>query len=193
MRTREQDFDLAIGMAPALGARNLIAWTGSHLPDLMKPHPANPARASEDAIVRFLEPRLKRLEKASLTLALETYITLACPDAKSLARLLGRLPRSVGAVLDPPNLTPPSRYKQRDRALLEMCRVLGGRIAVVHLKDFKLRPDGQSYDLPGPLDGEMNYPLYLEQVRKLPRSIPVVAEHVAPSEFARVHSRLLAL
>lgn len=193
MRTREEDFDRAIGMAPALGVRNLIAWTGSHLPDLMKSHPANATRASEDAIVRFLEPRLKRLESASLTLALETYITLACPDAPSLARLLERLPRNVGAVLDPPNLTPPARYKERDEAIVEMCRLLAARVAVVHLKDFKLRPDGRSYDLPGPLDGEMNYPLFLEHVRKLPASIPVVAEHVGPGEFARVRARLLAL
>ncbi len=82
MHTREQDFDLAIGMAPAFGARHLIAWTGSHTLDLMKPHPGNATRGSEDAIVRFLEPRLKRLESASLRLALETYITLACPDGR---------------------------------------------------------------------------------------------------------------
>lgn len=191
MRTREADFDRAMSLAPALGARNLIAWTGSHLPDLMKPHPRNAMPESEDTIVRFLQPRLKRLEAASLTLALETYITLACPDAPSLRRLLDRLPRTVGAVLDPPNLTPVARYTERDEALAEMCRILAARVAVVHLKDFKLRPDGRSYDLPGPLDGEMNYPLYLEHVRKLPASIPVVAEHVGPAEFARVRERLL--
>ncbi len=74
-----------------------------------------------------------------------------------------------------------------------MFRLLGDRIAAVHLKDFKLRPDGQSYDLPGPLDGEMNYPLYLAHVRELPASVPVVAEHVRPAEFASVRRRLLAL
>lgn len=192
MRTREQDFDRAIQIAPSLGARTLVAWTGSHVPDLMKPDPRNPGKASEDAIIRFLEPRLDKLEAASLTLALETYITLACPDAPSLRRLLDRLPPFVGAVLDPPNLTPPARFSECDAVLREMVRILRSRIAVVHLKDFKLRPDG-GYDLPGPLSGEMNYPLYLELVRALPARVPIVIEHIGPSEFEGVRRRLLAL
>ena len=32
----------------------LVAWTGSHITDLMKPDPRNFTRASEDALVRFL-------------------------------------------------------------------------------------------------------------------------------------------
>jgi sugar phosphate isomerase/epimerase len=193
MATRASDFLRAIELAPALGAHTLVAWTGSHLPDLMKPDPRNPTAASEDAILKFIEQHLARLQQAKLTLALETYITLACPDAPSLRRLLDRLPPSVGAVLDPPNLTPIARYKDRDQAMREMVKTLGPRIAVVHLKDFKLRPDGQSYDLPGPLGGEMNYPLYLNLVRGLPARIPVVAEHIGPAEFASTRQRLLAL
>lgn len=193
MRTREEDFVRAMEVAPAVGARNLVAWTGSHVPDLMKADARNPGRASEDAIVRFIERHLKGLEERKLTLALETYITLACPDAVSLRRVLDRLPRLVGAVLDPPNLTPVARYGDRDEAMKEMVATLGDRVAVVHLKDFRLKPDGQSYDLPGPLGGEMNYPLYLKLVRGLRGDVPVVAEHIGPGEFAETRRRLLAM
>ncbi len=193
MSTRGEDFPRAIDYAGQIGATHLVAWTGSYSPGLMKADPRNFAPAAADSIVRFLTPHLRGLESARLTLALETYMTLACPDALSLRRLLDRLPPAVGAVLDPPNLTPLDRYAGRDATLKEMVDTLSGRIAAVHLKDFKLARDGKSYDLPGPLGGEMNYPLFIERMRTLPASVPVIAEHLKPSEFAAARSKLLPL
>jgi sugar phosphate isomerase/epimerase len=193
MSTRAEDFDRALGYAGEIGARRVVAWTGGYGAGLMKPDPRNARPEAADAILRFLEPRLKRLEEQRLILALETYITLACPDAPSLSRLLKRLPATVTAVLDPPNLTPVARYAERDAALREMVRLLGGRTGVVHLKDFRLAGDGQSYELPGPLDGEMNYPLFLAETAKVPPGVPLLAEHIGPAEFARTRERLLRL
>ncbi len=193
MGTRAEDFARAIRYAPELGCLRLVAWTGSHQTDLMKPDPRNNTPESEDAILRFLQPHLPSLEKAKLTLALESYITLTCPDAPSLARLLKRLPHNVGAVMDPPNLTPIARYPQRDAVLEEMFQQLRGRIAVVHLKDFRLAPNGHSYQLPGPLAGEMNYPLYARLLKNLPAGIPIAAEHLKPEEFSAARQKLLPL
>ncbi len=193
MSTRATDFERAIGFAAELRCPRLVAWTGSHLADLMKPDPRNPTRESEDALVRFTERHVPALERAGLKLALETYVTLTCPDAPSLKRILDCLPATVGAVIDPPNLTPIARYPQRDTALREMMRLLGPRIEVVHLKDFRLKPDGINYDLPGPLGGEMNYPLYLEELAKLPGSLPWIIEHVGHSEFRATRDKLLPL
>lgn len=95
--------------------------------------------------------------------------------------------------MDPPNLTPVARCGDRDEAMKEMVATLGNRVAVVHLKDFRLKADGQSYDLPGPLGGVMNYPLYLKLVRGLREGVPVVAEHIGPAEFAETRRRLLAM
>jgi sugar phosphate isomerase/epimerase len=193
MGTRAVDFERAIGYAAELRCPRLVAWTGSHLTDLMKPDPRNPTRESEDALVRFLSKHVPALERAGLKLALETYVTLTCPDAPSLKRVLDRLPACVGAVIDPPNLTPVARYPQRDAALKEMMRLLGPRIEVVHLKDFRLKPDGINYDLPGPLGGEMNYPLYLEQLSKLPGDLPWIIEHVDPADFRSTREKLLPM
>lgn len=193
MNARAEDLLRAIDYAGQVGATHLIAWTGSYSAGLMTANPRNHAPAAADAIERFLAPHLRRLERARLTLALETYMTLACPDAPALRRLLDRLPAAVGAVLDPPNLTPLARYAGRDAALREMFETLSGRIAVVHLKDFKLAKDGNSYDLPGPLAGTTNYPLFAERIRALPESIPVIAEHLGPPEFAAARRKLLPL
>jgi sugar phosphate isomerase/epimerase len=193
MSARAEDFPRALDYAGELGCRRLAAWTGGYATGLMQADPRNFAPDAEEAILRFFAPHLGRLEKAGLEVALESYITLACPDAPSLRRLLDRLPAAVGAVLDPPNLTPLSRYAERDRVLREMVRLLSGRIAVVHLKDFKLARDGKTYDLPGPLGGEMNYRLFAGQIRALPESAPVIAEHVGPKEFAQTRRRLLPL
>ncbi|MBI5084744.1 MAG: TIM barrel protein [Acidobacteria bacterium] len=191
MNTRASHFTHAIVYAADLGCRRLVAWTGSHTMDLMKPDARNFTRESEDAIVRFLEPHYERLEQNRLTLALETYVTLVCPDARSLRRVLDRLPRTVMAVMDPPNLTAPARFAGRDDALKEMFRTLQGRIGVVHLKDFRLAADGQTYELPGPLAGAMNYQLYADLIRTLPGDVPVIAEHIGPEEFASTRRKLL--
>lgn len=191
MDCRRRDLIRAVEFAGFIGAHRIVAWTGGYGKGLMTPDPRNFTREAEDAICRFLEPYHVRIENARLKLALETYITLTCPDAPSLARLLKRLPKSTGAVLDPPNLTPISRYAQRDKALKDMFGELKNRIALVHFKDFRLAPDGASYQLPGPLKGETNYRLFAEQVAKLPPDTPLIAEHLKPAEFAAARKGLL--
>ena len=192
MGARGEDFRRALEYAAEVGAHRLVAWTGSYSSDLMARDERNFAAASDDAIVRFLAPSLPTLERLKLQLALESYVTLACPDAPSLRRLLDRLPATVGAVLDPPNLTPPGRYRERDTVLREMMQTLRGRIPVVHLKDFQMAADG-TYKLPGPLGGEMNYRLFLREVMALPPDVPAIAEHIGPEEFADTRRKLLAL
>ncbi|MCC6862394.1 MAG: sugar phosphate isomerase/epimerase [Bryobacterales bacterium] len=184
MNCRRTDFEKALEYAGQVGSRCLAAWTGGYGSGLMTADPRNFTPQAGDAIVRFLEPYCRKLESAGLQLALESYITLACPDAPSLRSVLNRLPSCIGAVLDPPNLTPPARYAARDQVLEEMMRVLRGRIALVHLKDFRLAADNRGYELPGPLEGEMNYRLYAKHVLSLPASIPLVAEHIPPEGFA---------
>jgi sugar phosphate isomerase/epimerase len=191
MGTRAEDFERAIGYAAQLRCTRLVAWTGSHSLNLMQADARNSTRESEDALVRFLEGHLGPLEKAALKLALETYVTLTCPDAAALRRVLARLPALVGAVLDPPNMTPVARYAERDQVLVETMTQLKGRIEVVHLKDFRLAADGKGYELPGPLGGVMNYPLYAQQIAALPEDVPVAAEHIGPDQYQAVRDRLL--
>ncbi len=191
MGCRRDDFGLAIDYAGRLDCRYLTAWTGGLGTDLMKADARNFAADAPERIVRFLEPFLARLEDAKLVVALETYITLVCPDAGSMKALLDRLPKTIAVVLDPPNLTPVAEYPRRDAVLHDMIRQLRSRVGVVHLKDFRLAPDGKSYELPGPLDGEMNYPLYAKEICALPGAPPIIAEHVGPAQFPDVRKRLL--
>jgi sugar phosphate isomerase/epimerase len=193
MECRRQDLERAIELAPRLGSTRLVAWTGSHSADLMKADALNYTPHASDAILRFLEPYTQRLEQAKLTVALETYVTLACPDAPSLAALLKRLPACVGAVIDPPNLTIVPRFRERDQVLAEIFELLGDRAAVVHLKDFRLAAGGASYELPGPMEGDQNYPLFVGKILTLPGQPPLIPEHIKPEQFAEVRRKLLPL
>ena len=193
MSTRAQDFDRAVDFAPEIGASRLVAWTGGFGRDLMAPDARNGQPAASDAILRFLDHKMKRIEDGRLIVALESYITLVCPDAKSLRKLLDRLPVFITAVLDPPNLIPIDRYPARDAELRQMFKVLEGHIGVVHMKDFRLAADLKSYELPGPLRGVMNYDLFVQLVRRLPPQIPAIAEHIGPDQFAATRRELSAL
>ncbi|MCC7499694.1 MAG: TIM barrel protein [Bryobacterales bacterium] len=193
MNTREQDFVRAVDAAGSLGARYLTAWTGGWGANLMTPDPRNFTPQAGDRICRFVEQHARRLEDAHLRLALEQYNTLACPDAPSLRRVLDRLPPFAGAVLDPPNLTKPADFAARDQRLTEMFAVLKGRVAVVHLKDFTLAPGGRSFQLPGAMQGAMNYPLFVRLIGELPDEVPLIAEHIGPAEFASTRKNLLGL
>jgi sugar phosphate isomerase/epimerase len=192
MNTRAVDFHRSIGLAGHLRCRRLVAWTGGYGRGLMQPDPRNFEPAAADAVLRFLRSQMRVIAAEQIEIALETYITLICPDAPSLRGLLDQCPRQIGAVLDPPNLTPESRYAERDQALTEMFETLRGRISVVHLKDFRLRSGG-GYDLPGPRQGTMNYQLFGRLLSTLPADIPIIAEHIEPAQFAETRRRLLDL
>jgi sugar phosphate isomerase/epimerase len=185
------EFAKAIEYASMVGCRQLVAWTGGYSTALHEPEPRNQTPAAVDAIQRFVEKYVSRLQDARLNLALESYINLVCPDASALISLLRRLPTCATAVLDPPNLTPLSLYSRRDQVLLEMVATLRERIGVVHLKDFRLAPGARRYDLPGPMAGEMNYPLFAKLILDLPGEPPLVVEHVKPEQFAETRRKLL--
>lgn len=187
------EFAKAIEYAATAGCRRLVAWTGGYSTRLHEPEPRNQQPAAVDAVVRFVERYVSRLEDARLTLALEQYINMVCPDAGTLAALLRRLPTCVTAVLDPPNLTPVRLFSQRDQVLVEMMAILRDRIGVVHLKDFRPAPGAKRYDLPGPMGGEMNYPLFTRQILDLPETVPLVVEHIKPEQFAETRRKLLAV
>jgi sugar phosphate isomerase/epimerase len=64
-----------------------------------------------------------------------------------------------------------------------MCRLfreLGDRVHVVHFKDMKFNAKTQTVDLPGPGGGEMNYPVFISEIRKLNRPLPCIIEHIKP-------------
>ena len=192
MSTRAADFDRALGYASEVGATRLVAWTGGYGAGLMTSDARNYEPAAADAILRFLDEHIRRIETLGLVVALENYITLVCPDAISLRRLLDRLPPFITAVLDPPNLTPIDRYRARDGELRAMFQILDGRIGIVHMKDFRLATNGTSYDLPGPLKGVMNYELFVDLMRRLPSDVPAIVEHIGQDQFAAIRRELSA-
>jgi sugar phosphate isomerase/epimerase len=170
----------------------MVAWTGGFSANMAVADPRNFGPEAEDSICRFVSAYIRSLESAGVTLALENYITLACPDAISLRRTLNRLPPCIGAVLDPPNLTPVARFAERDTVLREMVTTLAGRITIVHLKDFRLNPAGDGYVLPPALDGKMNYPLFAHEIlSQIAPDVPLIAEHAAPAQFGALRTRLL--
>lgn len=162
-----------------------VTWSGSFAAEFGGSDPRNhTAEAVErlqgciaTSIVPILEPIAGRV-------AFEPYFPHVLGTAELAKQVLAPFPaRQVGLLLDPPNFVNASLYPRRDAELQRLFRELGDRVHLAHFKDLKLNANGQTVDLPGPGAGEMNYPLFLSEIRKLERPLNCIIEHI-PAEVA---------
>jgi sugar phosphate isomerase/epimerase len=177
------------GQAHLFGCKQFVTWSGSYSPQFAGVEPRNHTpeavaqlhRAIREVILPILDPIDGRV-------VFEPYFPHVLGSPELAKAILDPFPaRRVGLLLDPPNFITPELYPKRDEELRRIFPLLGKRIQVVHLKDLKLNPSGQSVDLPGPGGGEMNYPLLIAELRKLHRPIPCIIEHIKAetAEMAR--------
>jgi sugar phosphate isomerase/epimerase len=142
--------------------------TRNHTPEAV----AQLQRAIREVVLPILEPISGRV-------AFEPYFPHVLGTVELAVEVLAPFPPDrVGLLLDPPNFITPVLYPSRDAELRRLIHELGGRIHLIHLKDMKLNPSGQSVDLPGPGGGEMNYPLLISELRNLHRPLTGIIEHI---------------
>ena len=138
-------------------------------------------RAISEVVLPILEPINGRV-------AFEPYFPHVVGTVELAKEVLAPFPaHRVGLLLDPPNFITPALYPKREEEMRRLFRHLGKRIHLAHFKDMKLNPAGQGVDLPGPGDGEMNYPLLISEIRKLNRPLPCIIEHIKtePAEITK--------
>lgn len=175
--------------AKLFDCQQFVTWSASYSPkfDGVEPRNHTPEavaqlhRAIREVVLPILDPIGGRV-------AFEPYFPHVLGTVELAVEILAPFPANrVGLLLDPPNFITPALYPSRDAELRRVVHELGGRIHLVHLKDLKLNPSGQSVDLPGPGGGEMNYPLLISELRKLRRPLTGIIEHinVEPAELTK--------
>jgi len=171
---------LVAAHAGQFDCRQFVTWSSSYSPkfDGVEPRNHTPAAVAQlQAAIR--EVVLPILGPIDGRVAFEPYFPHVLGTVELAREILAPFPANrVGLLLDPPNFITPALYPKRDAELRRLLEALGGRVHLVHLKDLRLNPNGQSVDLPGPGGGEMNYPLLVAELRKLNRPLPCIIEHI---------------
>jgi sugar phosphate isomerase/epimerase len=189
MGSSQAAMKLVAAHAGLFDCHQFVTWSASYSPRFDGAEPRNHTpeavaqlhRAIREVVLPILEPIGGRV-------AFEPYFPHVLGTVELAKEVLAPFPaRRVGLLLDPPNFISPALYPQREEEMRRAFRELGERIHLVHLKDMKLNPSGQSVDLPGPGGGEMNYPLLISELRKLDRPLPCIIEHIKaePAEMTK--------
>jgi len=182
MRSSVATMKLLAAHTGLFDCKQFITWSGSYAPKFRGEDPRNHTpeavahlhRAIREVVLPVLEPMDGRV-------AFEPFYLHVVGSVELAKEVLAPFPASrVGLVLDPPNFISPALYPKREELMRRLFRELGGRVHVVHFKDLKFNPKTRAVDLPGPGGGEMNYPLFISEIRKLKRPLPCIIEHIKP-------------
>jgi sugar phosphate isomerase/epimerase len=182
MRSSRATMQVVAAHADFFGCKQFVTWSGSYSTTFAGDDPRNHTseavahlhRAIREVVLPIIEPIGGRV-------AFEPYFPHVVGTLAMAKEVLSPFPADrIGLLLDPPNFISPDLYPKRDDEMRCMFRDLGDRIQIVHFKDMKLNSTGRSVDLPGPGDGEMNYPLLVSEIRKLNRPLNCIIEHINP-------------
>jgi L-ribulose-5-phosphate 3-epimerase len=132
---------------------------------------------------RTVEELLEEAEKWGTFVAIEPCNGQIIHTAGQWQRLSEELPSpNLGAVLDPNNILNGSNFGAQDEVIRDAFERLGSRIVLAHAKDKAYGPEGGLIEVCAG-KGSMNYPLFMELLRKHKPYVHVTLEAVAPEEM----------
>lgn len=168
------------------GSRNARVWAGPHEDNF-----------SEDTFDMIVATTRKIIDEVKPT---QTYYTLEAmpwifpesPDAYlKLIKAIDR--KAFGVHLDPVNMvTSPSLFFSNGELIKEAFKKLGPYIKSCHAKDLILKEDTYmpQFDEVRPGLGKINYPIFIEELQKLP-SVPLMMEHLSNAEEYRLAAQYI--
>jgi sugar phosphate isomerase/epimerase len=187
-----------LALADCIGAYCCVNITGSRGEQWDGPHPDNLTRATFDLIVETVRQIIDAVKPPRTFYTLETMPWMYPDSPESYADLIWAIDRKqCAAHLDPVNLVcSPQRYYASGELIRECFAHFGSQIKSCHAKDIKL-----SGKLTTHLDevriglGELDYPVYLQELSKLDPDVPLMLEHLPnPEDYdaAAAHVRKVA-
>jgi sugar phosphate isomerase/epimerase len=189
-----------LDLADRLGARCAVTFAGTRGEGLWGPCAANFDDDTFALVVDTVRGIVDSVRPARAAFALETMATIVPDTPESYAALVRAIDRDAfGVHFDPVNLlsSPRALAEQRD-VIRRFVELLGDRIVSCHAKDLRLAPDLLVHlDEVPPGRGELDYGLFLSELARLPRDVPLLLEHLESAEAyadaaAFVRSRLPA-
>lgn len=157
-------------------------------------HPASPfaqdAPESEEAFLFFLDqlrPLVRRAEEENVTLAVEPVYSHIVSTPERAERMLDAIPSDhLKIILDAVNLLGPGNLARREQVLREAMTRLGDRVALLHMKDYRLEGDQMPAMACG--EGEMDYGALMAFARR--RDLSMTLENTVPENAVRALEKL---
>jgi sugar phosphate isomerase/epimerase len=177
----------AMTLAEEYGAVCCVNIAGSFNPDKWDgPHPRDLTEEAFDLTVQNVRHILDTVQPKRARYTVEA-MPWAIPDsAESYLRLLRAVDRDAFAVhLDPVNLVnTPRRYADTAAHLRECFALLGPWIVSCHAKDIWMRPELTVHlEEVRPGLGALDYAVYLRELSRLGRDVPLLLEHLPQEEY----------
>ena len=187
LKTRE------IYLAHLAFARKVGAWmVGTETPALPESAFAKDAPGSEEAyrfLIQELRPIVRRAEEEDVILAVEPVLRHIISTPERAERMLEDIHSDhLRIILDAVNLLGPENIGRREQVLEEAMRRLGDRVALLHMKDYRM--EGNTW-VPDTAcgTGNMDYGALMAFARE--RDISMTLENTCPENAEEAKAALL--
>jgi sugar phosphate isomerase/epimerase len=187
--TRARNFEYVcrrLSLADALGACCCVDYLGTLDPDSdFGPHPDNLSPETFDMAVEVIRRVVDAVRPRRAKFALEMMQWLIPDSVACYKRLIAAVDRpAFGVHVDPVNLIlTPRQYFDTGALLRDVFAELGPHIVSCHAKDITLRNRlALHFDEVPPGQGNMDYTVYLEEIGRLGREVPLMLEHLGTHE-----------
>lgn len=172
-------------LADKIGARCCVNIVGSRGQQWDGPHPDNLTEETFDLIVETVQAIIDDVKPRRTFYTLETMPWMYPDSADNYHRLIKAINRRQFAVhFDPVNLVcSPQRYFGNGELIREFVAKLGSYIRSCHAKDTLLSGKLTVHiDEVRPGLGRLNYSVYLRELSRLDKDIPLMLEHLSTED-----------
>lgn len=195
MGATRADLDLVLQSLDILGARRVVLCGGTHAETPFEPNDDNNSDESLEQLRTFVIDVCSHTKARHYYLLLEPFHMHVLHSEHRIAdfhnSLNGNISGHVRYVLDATALIRPEEYDDRIKRSQMIARRIGPAAGAVHLRDCVMPPDGETA-YPGPGDGKLDYPAYLESIfEHVHPETPAIIRNVPTDQFAEVRNRLL--
>ncbi len=185
----------ALALADELGARCCVNIAGSFNPTHWDgPHPRNLSEEAFELTVQNVRQIIDTVKPKRTFYTLETMPWVIPDSPDSYLKLIEAVDRPMfGVHLDPVNLINcPWRYYHNAGFLRECFSKLGPWIVSCHGKDVIMRDQPTVHlDEVRPGLGVLDYKVFLQELRRLPRDVPLILEHLPQEEYPAAREYML--
>lgn len=155
-------------------------------------HPSTQSEQTFDLLCTSVERLVLTAEKYGVRVGIEPVSHQHTIDsADKMQRLIERIPSpNLSVIFDPVNLIPLSGFESSQEDFFNKAfDAFGGRIAVVHAKDFVMIDGRKKGDLPSGT-GNLNYEVFFKKLIEKKPFIDVLLENSVPSKLEQTVSYL---